>query len=72
MLKKDLIFYKKGVKSMVSEAQKRNAAKYQAENTKVITIRVNKKLEPELLEWIESKSSKSKYILDLIRKDMKK
>lgn len=57
---------------MVSEAQKRNAAKYQAENTKVITIRVNKKLEPELLEWIESKSSKSKYILDLIRDDMKK
>lgn len=57
---------------MVSEAQKRNAAKYQAENTKVITIRVNKKLEPELLEWIESKSSKSKYILNLIRDDMKK
>lgn len=57
---------------MVSEAQKRHAAKYQAENTKVITIRVNKKLEPELLEWIESKSNKSKYILDLIREDMKK
>lgn len=57
---------------MVSEAQKRHATKYQAENTKVITIRVNKKLEPELLEWIESKSSKSKYILDLIRDDMKK
>lgn len=57
---------------MVSEAQKRNAAKYQTANTKVITIRVNKKLEPELLEWIESKNSKSKYILDLIRNDMKK
>lgn len=57
---------------MVSEAQKRNAARYQAANTKIIAIRVNKKLEPELLEWIESKSSKSKYILDLIRDDMKK
>jgi hypothetical protein len=57
---------------MVSEAQKRNAARYQAANTKMITIRVNKKLEPELLEWIESKSSKSKYILDLIRDDMRK
>lgn len=57
---------------MVSENQKRSTAKYQTENTKVITIRVNKKLEPELLEWIESKSSKSKYILDLIRDDMKK
>lgn len=57
---------------MVSEAQKRNAAKYQAANTRMIAIRVNKKLEPELLKWIESKSSKSKYILDLIRDDMKK
>ena len=57
---------------MVSENQKRSTAKYQAANTKVITIRVNKKLEPELLKWIESKSSKSKYILDLIRNDMKK
>lgn len=57
---------------MVSENQKRSTAKYQTANTKVITIRVNKKLEPELLEWIESKSSKSKYILDLIRDDMKK
>lgn len=57
---------------MVSENQKRSTAKYQTKNTKVITIRVNKKLEPELLEWIESKSSKSKYILDLIRDDMKK
>ena len=49
---------------MVSEAQKRNAARYQAANTKIIAIRVNKKLEPELLEWLESKGSKSKYILD--------
>ena len=57
---------------MVSEAQKRNAARYQAANTKIIAIRVNKKLEPELLEWLESKGSKSKYILDLIRGDMKK
>ena len=57
---------------MVSEAQKRNAARYQAANTKIIAIRVNKKLEPELLEWLESKGSKSKYILDLIRDDMKK
>ena len=57
---------------MVSEAQKRNAARYQAANTKMITIRVNKKLEPELLEWLESKKNRSGYILDLIRDDMKK
>lgn len=57
---------------MVSEAQKRNAAKYQAANTKMIAIRINKKLEPELLAWLESKKNKSGYILGLIRKDMKK
>lgn len=56
----------------VSEAQKRNAARYQAANTKMIAIRVNKKLEPELLEWLESKKNRSGYILDLIRDDMKK
>ena len=57
---------------MVSEAQKRNAARYQAANTKIIAIRVNKKLEPELLEWLEGKPSMGGYILELIREDMKK
>lgn len=57
---------------MVSESQKRSARKYQKNNTKLISVRVNKKLEPEVLEWLESKSSMGGYILELIREDMEK
>ena len=57
---------------MVSESQKRSAEKYQKNNTKLISVRVNKKLEPELLEWLESKPSMGGYILELIRADMEK
>lgn len=57
---------------MVSEAQKRSARKYQLNNTKLISVRVNKKLEPELLEWLESKPSMGGYIIELIREDMER
>lgn len=57
---------------MVSESQKRSARKYQKNNTKLISVRVNKKLEPELLEWLESKPSMGGYILELIREDMER
>lgn len=57
---------------MVSESQKRSARKYQKNNTKLISVRVNKKLEPKLLEWLESKPSMGGYILDLVREDMEK
>lgn len=57
---------------MVSESQKRSAEKYQKANTKLISVRVNKKLEPQLLEWLESKPSMGGYLLDLVRADMEK
>ena len=57
---------------MVSESQKRSAEKYQKNNTKLISVRVNKKLEPELLKWLESKPSMGGYMLDLVRADMKR
>lgn len=57
---------------MVSESQKRSAEKYQKNNTKLISVRVNKKLEPQLLEWLESKPSMGGYMLDLVRADMKR
>ena len=57
---------------MVSESQKRSAEKYQKNNTKLISVRVNKKLEPQLLEWLESKPSIGGYMLDLVRADMER
>ena len=57
---------------MVSESQKRSAKKYQKNNTKLISVRVNKKLEPELLKWLESKPSMGGYMLDLVRADIER
>ena len=57
---------------MVSESQKRSAKKYQKNNTKLISVRVNKKLEPQLLEWLESKPSMGGYMLDLVRADIER
>ena len=57
---------------MVSESQKRSAKKYQKKNTKLISVRVNKKLEPELLEWLESKPSMGGYMLELVRADIER
>ena len=57
---------------MVSESQKRSAKKYQKNNTKLISVRVNKKLEPELLKWLESKRSMGGYMLDLVRADIER
>jgi hypothetical protein len=57
---------------MVSESQKRSARKYIKNNTKLVSVRVNKKLEPEVLEWLESKPSMGGYILELIREDMER
>lgn len=57
---------------MVSDSQKRSARKYQKNNTKLVSVRVNKKLEPEVLEWLESKPSMGGYILELIREDMER
>ena len=57
---------------MVSESQKRSAEKYQKNNTKLISVRVNKKLEPELLKWLESKPSMGGYMLELVRADIER
>ena len=57
---------------MVSESQKRSAEKYQKNNTKLISVRVNKKLEPELLNWLESKPSMGGYMLELVRADIER
>lgn len=57
---------------MVSEAQKRSSKKYIKNNTKLVSVRVNKKLEPELLAWLETKPSMGGYILELIREDMER
>ena len=54
---------------MVSDAQKRAAAKYKRENTKTKLLRFFPK-DQDLLEWLEQQPSQNAYILNLIRRDM--
>lgn len=53
-----------------SEAQKKATAKYKAKYQRRIVVDVNRKTEPELLEWLENQPAIQTYIKQLIRKDM--
>lgn len=55
---------------MVSENQKVYDAKYKKENQRQVLVKINRKTEPELLEWVEQHDNLQGYIKDLIRADM--
>lgn len=44
--------------------------KYESENIRRINLKLNRKLEPDLVKWVESHDSIQGYITDLIRADM--
>ena len=43
---------------------------YEKENIRQIRLKINRKTEPELLEWIEKQENIQGYIKQLIREDM--
>ena len=45
-------------------------AQYEKENIRQIRLKINRKTEPEMLEWIEKQENIQGYIKQLIRKDM--
>ena len=45
-------------------------AQYEKENLRQIRLKINRKTEPELLEWIEKQENIQGYIKQLIREDM--
>lgn len=55
---------------MVSENQKIYDAKYKKENQRQVVVKINRKTEPELLDWVEQHENLQGYIKDLIRADM--
>lgn len=57
---------------MVSEAQKRAAAKYEAENIKQIKLKLNRRTDADILAKLEAEENVQGYIKRLIREDMKK
>ena len=56
--------------SPVSKTQAKYNAGYVKENIRQFMLKVNKKLDPEMVEWLESKENVQSYLKDLIRKDM--
>lgn len=47
-------------------------AAYEKENIRQIRLKINRKTEPELLEWIEKQGNIQGYIKRLIRREMPK
>ena len=45
---------------------------YEKENLRQIRLRINRKTEPDLLEWIEKQDNIQGYIKHLIREDMER
>lgn len=53
-----------------TEAQIRAAAKYDKTNTKLIQMKLNKKTDADILEFLDTLENRQGYIKELIRKDM--
>ena len=54
-----------------SEAQKRATAKYDAENTVTLHLKLNRRTDADILDRLEHSGNKQGYIKDLIRQDMR-
>lgn len=52
-----------------SEAQKRATAKYDAQNTVTVHLKLNKKTDEDIIRKLAGVGSKQGYIKDLIRQD---
>lgn len=56
---------------MTTEAVKRASKKYDQQNTKMISVKLNKNTDADILKHIEKIDNKQKYIKALIRKEIK-
>ena len=52
---------------MSTEAQKRASAKYDADNTVRITLKLNKKSDADIIQKLESEPNKNAYIKSKLR-----
>ncbi len=55
---------------MTTEAVKRASKKYDQRNTKMISVKLNKKTDADILQHIAKQSNKQQYIKKLIRNDL--
>lgn len=56
----------------VKECDYRASQKYLREKTRCVGMRLNIKLDADILAWIDSQENKQGYLKDLIRADMEK
>ena len=54
----------------VKEYDYRASQKYQKEKCRKITMQLNKKLDEDILVWLDSQENKQGYLKRLIREDM--
>lgn len=54
----------------VSKAQLRAQAKYDKDNTVQVTLKLNKKTDADIIEYLNSCTNKQGYIKELIRTDI--
>lgn len=57
---------------MATEAQLRAKRKYDAENTRQVRLKLNRRTDKDVLEKLDSVPNKQGYIKELIRADLKK
>lgn len=57
---------------MATEAQIKAQKKYDAENTRQVHLKLNLRIDEDVLEKLDSVPSKQGYIKELIRADLKK
>lgn len=55
---------------MASEAQLRAVARYDQEHTTQLKLKLNKRTDSDIIEWLQNCDSKQGYIKELIRKDI--
>lgn len=56
----------------IRECDYRASQKYQKEKCRKITLLLNKRIDEDILVWLDSQSNKSGYLKDLIRADMER
>ena len=56
--------------SPTSEKRVQYETQYIRENQRQFMLKVNRKIDPDMIDWLESKENVQAYLKDLIRKDM--
>lgn len=67
-----LINLQRGFASMTTDAQKRAVAKYDAENTVQIKLKLNTRTDADIIQRLSEVDNKQGYIKGLIREDIRK